>query len=118
MKQFQLLLHEDAQQLIALSADEMQELTQAHVNWAETLNEKGHLIAGDGLQEKSICITGKDAMVEIDKHMDSNLNIGGYYLLQADNLEVIIELAQSCPTHFYGGTTIIRPVMDMEDYGE
>ena len=105
MKQFLLLLHEDVEKLNELSPKEMEELANAHMNWANKLAEAGHLISGDGLHEKGVFITGKDSVI-----------IGGYYLLQADNLETIVDLAKECPTHHYGGTTEIRPIMEMEGY--
>lgn len=52
MKKFLLLLHEDIEKLNELSSKEMQQLADAHMNWAERLAAAGHLISGDGLQEK------------------------------------------------------------------
>lgn len=116
MKQYLLLLHEDVEQLNELSPKEMQELANAHMAWANKLAEAGHLISGDGLHEKSVLLTGKDSTVKDGPYLESKEIIGGYYLLRADNLATIIELAKDCPTHHYGGTTEIRPIMDMEDY--
>ncbi len=116
MKQFLLLLHEDMHQLKQLSPKEMQELAAAHMAWAAKLAEAGHFIAGDGLQEKSVVITGNDCIVKDGPYLESKEIIGGYYLLQAPDLETIIELAKACPTQFYGGTTEIRPIMEMSDY--
>ena len=116
MKQFLLLLHEDIQKMNELSPKEMQEIANAHMNWARKLVEAGNLISGDGLQEGGVFIIGKDCIVKDGPYLESKEIIGGYYLLQADNLELIIELAKDCPTHHFGGTTEIRPIMDMEDY--
>lgn len=116
MKQFLLLLHEDVEKLNELSPKEMEELANAHMNWANKLAEKGHLISGDGLHEKSVLITGKDGVVKDGPYLESKEIIGGYYLLQADDLETIVALAKECPTHLCGGTTEIRPIMEMEDY--
>lgn len=116
MKQFLLLLHEDVEKMSALSPKEMQELARAHMSWADKLAEEGHLIAGDGLQEKSVLITGKEGIIKDGPFMEAKEIIGGYYLLQADDLETVVELARGCPTHSYGGTTEIRPIMAMEDY--
>ena len=116
MKQFLLLLHEDIEKLNELSPKDMEELANAHMNWAKKLAEAGHLISGDGLHEKGVLITGKDCVVKDGPYLESKEIIGGYYLLQANNLETIVELAKECPTHHYGGTTEIRPIMEMEDY--
>ncbi len=116
MKQFLLLLHEDVEKISELSPKEMAELANAHMNWANKLGEAGYLISGDGLQEKAVLITGKDSVVKDGPYLESKEIIGGYYLLQADDLTTIVELAKECPTHHYGGTTEIRQIMEMEDY--
>ena len=56
MKQFLLLLHEDAEKMSNLSPKEMEELANAHMAWAKELAKSGHLILGDGLQKKGILI--------------------------------------------------------------
>lgn len=116
MKQFLLLLHEDMKEMEKLSPNEMQELVNAHMNWANKLAEAGHLISGDGLSEQGVLITGKACVVKDGPYFESKEIIGGYYLLKADDLQKVVELAKECPTHLYGGTTEIRPIMTMEDY--
>jgi len=117
MKQFLLLLHEDIQKMSELSPKEMQEVANAHMNWAKKLVEAGHLISGDGLHPKGVLITGKDCVIKDGPYLESKEIIGGYYLLQADDLQTIVELAKECPTHLLGGTTEVRQIMEMEDYG-
>lgn len=116
MKQFLLLLHEDIQKMSELSPKEMQEIANAHMVWADKLAKEGHLISGDGLHEKGVMITGKDCIIKDGPYLESKEIIGGYYLLQASDLETIVELAKECPTHLFGGTTEIRQIMEMEDY--
>lgn len=116
MKQFLLLLHEDIEKVSQLSPKEMEALANAHMSWAIKLAEAGHLISGDGLHEKGVLITGKDCVIKDGPYLESKEIIGGYYLLQADDLQTIIELAKECPTHLYGGTTEIRSIMEIEGY--
>lgn len=118
MKKFLLLLHEDIEKLNEFSSKEMQQLVDAHMKWADSLAAAGHLISGDGLQEKSVLISGKDCIIKDGPHLESKEIIGGYYLLQADDLKTAVQLAKECPTHLYGGTTEIRQIMEMEDYGQ
>ncbi len=115
MKKYLLLLHEDIGQMQELSPTEMQELANSHMAWAEELGKSGHLISGEGLEENSIRISGKDSVVKDGTFLESKEMVGGYYLLQAKNLETIIELAKGCPCHLYGGTTEIRPIMEYEE---
>ncbi len=115
MKKFLLLLHEDIEMMSKLSPKEMGELLDAHINWTTNLAKQGVLLSGDGLEEQGILISGKNAIIKDGPYIESKEMIGGYYLLQADNLDIIVDLAKSCPCHLWGGTTEIRPIAD---YGE
>lgn len=77
MKQFLVLLHEDVKKMSELSPKEMEELANAHMNWAAKLAEKGHFISGDGLHEKGVLITGKDSVVKDGPYLESKEIIGG-----------------------------------------
>lgn len=115
MKKYLLLLHDDVEQINDLSPKEMEELVKAHMAWANKLGEAGHLISGEGLTEKSIQISGKDCIVKDGTFLESKEMIGGFYYLQAQDLDTIIEIAKECPCHHWGGTTEIRPIMEYED---
>jgi len=112
MKKFILLLHEDVQVLEQMSPQEMQDLVQAHMAWTNDLAAKGHLIAGDGLDPNGKQILGQEAAVKDGPYMETKEMIGGYYLLQGDNLDQIVEIAKACPCHLHGGVTEVRAIMN------
>lgn len=114
MKKFLLLLHENIETLENLSPKEMEELVNAHMAWATKLGEEEFLLSGDGLQERGTKIIGKECIIKDGPYIESKEMIGGYYLLQAKDLDAVIELAKECPCHLWGGTTEIRPIMDYE----
>ncbi|MEE9430629.1 MAG: YciI family protein [Melioribacteraceae bacterium] len=115
MKKFLLLLHENIKVLENLPPKEMEKLINAHIAWATKLGEKGHFVSGDGLQDSATMISGKDCVIKDGPYVESKEMIGGYYLLQAKDLDAIIELAKDCPCHLWGGTTEIRPIADYEE---
>ncbi len=116
MKKFLLLLHEDIEKMSELSPKEMGMLIKAHMTWATKLAESGHLISGEGLHEKSVLITGKDCVIKDGPYLESKELIGGYYLLQAADLDTIVQIAKECPCHIWGGTTEIRSIIEMDEY--
>lgn len=118
MKKFLLLLHEDIEKMSQLSPREMGNLVQEHTAWANKLAESGNLISGDGLNDDGVTIKGKDSVIKDGPYMESKEIIGGYYLIQAEQLEDVVKIARECPCHHWGGTTEIRQIMEMEDYGE
>ncbi|MEM6806622.1 MAG: YciI family protein [Bacteroidota bacterium] len=114
MKKYLLLLHDEIESIKKLSPKEMEDLIQAHMAWAEDLAKNNLLIEGEGLEEKSILITGKEATVKDGSFLEAREMIGGFYYLQAESLENVIEIAKACPCHLWGGTTEIRPIAAYE----
>ncbi|WP_066835299.1 YciI family protein [Rufibacter ruber] len=112
MKKYLLLLYDNVDTLQEMDPEEMQRLVQAHLQWTQKLAQAGHLQGGDGLEETGAYIKGKDALVTDGPFIETKEMIGGYYLLQAENLEQAVAIAKECPCHLWGGTTEVRPVMD------
>lgn len=115
MKKYLILLHEDIEQMKKVSPKEMEELVASHMAWAEKLGKSGHLVSGEGLEEKSVQISGKDSIVKDGTFLESKEMIGGFYLIQAEDFNAAIEIAKGCPCHLWGGTTEIRPIMAYEE---
>ena len=116
MKKFILLLHENAEEVKNYAPEEMQELVEAHMKWAQQLQESGHMIGGAGLGDNGKRIVGKDALVKDGPYIESKELIGGYYIIEARDFEHAAEIAQGCPCHKWGGTTEIRYQMSPDDY--
>jgi len=114
MKKYLLLLREDIATMKNFSPKEMEELTNAHMAWAEKLAEKNLMISGDGLEPKGTQIVGADCIVKDGTFLESKEMIGGYYLIQATDFEHAVSIAKECPCHLWGGTTEVRPIMDYE----
>ncbi len=115
MKKFLLILHEDIGTIQKLSPEEMKELVNSHKKWATKLGEQGYLVAGDGLEETGFKIEGKECVIKDGPYIKSNKKIGGYYLLQAEDLQTIVDVAKGCPCHLWGGITEVRPIMDYNE---
>ena len=117
MKQFILLLHEDAEAVKNLSPEQMQELVGQHMQWSEKLQKNGNYVGGSGLDQNGKRIVGKDAIIKDGPYIESKELIGGYYVIQAEDYDSAVEIAKGCPNHLWGGTTEVRYLMTSEDYG-
>ena len=115
MKKYLLLLRDDIATMEKLSPKEMEELVGDHMAWTEKLAASGHLLSGDGLEESSREIRGKDCIIKDGSYLESKEMIGGYYLIQAEDLNAATKLAQDNPCHLWGGATVIRPIMDYDE---
>ena len=117
MKNFILLLRENAEEIKKLSPEEMQNLVGSHMKYQADLVAAGNFVAGSGLDQNGWHIVGKDSMVKDGPYIEAKELIGGYYVISAENYDAALEIAKACPNHHWGGTTEVRYMMTEEDYG-
>ncbi|MBK8620349.1 MAG: hypothetical protein IPN79_00965 [Saprospiraceae bacterium] len=110
MNKYLLLLHEQIDVIQNLSPKEMEELVSSHMAWANKLESDGLLLAGDGLEDKGVQISGKESIVKDSMFLETKEMIGGFYLIQAGSFEEAVEISKSCPCHQWGGVTEVRPI--------
>jgi hypothetical protein len=90
-------------------------------NFNEELVKAGVMLAGEGLHPTSKAVRvrfdGEDRTVIDGPFTESKELIAGYWLWQVRDMDEAIEWIKRAP--FGGGTQIeIRPVFEMEDFGE
>lgn len=114
MQKFILLLHENIEQSEKLSTSQMEELVAEHMAWAKSLENRGMLRGGDGLDYSGKLIQGKECIINDGPYIETKEMIGGYYLIEAKDMEEAVNIAKECPCHLWGGTTEVRPIMNYE----
>jgi hypothetical protein len=82
--------------------------------------EAGVLLAGDGLQDSSTATTvrieaNNERIVSDGPFAETKEQLGGFYLLDCDNLDEALAWAHKIP--LTGGAIEVRPVMDYEAVG-
>ncbi len=96
---------------------EAQEATlAAYGDYSKWLQDKGWMRAGDALepstQATSVRVTGGERIVTDGPFAETKEQLGGYYLIECDNLDDAIEAAARCPGAATG-TMEVRPILDM-----
>ena len=80
--------------------------------WFEGLNARGKIKAGQPLGAQGRIISGGNGNLVVDgPFAESKEAVGGYLVLQADNLNEAVEIARSMPTLKYGITVEVRPIL-------
>lgn len=87
---------------------------QAYGEYTDMLKDKGVFIAGDALQPVSTATTvtrenGKTETTD-GPFAETKEQLGGYYLIDCESLDVALELAAEIPTSQHGRIEV-RPVM-------
>ena len=111
MSQFAILLYED-QASWAAGGPEADQAHKEHMAFNERHRPTGVVTAGEALQPtfaaKSI---QPDATVTDGPFVETKEALGGYYLLEAADLDEAIALAKQVPAPF--GGVEVRPVMEI-----
>jgi hypothetical protein len=96
-----------------LSAEEMQKVAGQWMAWFERLTAQGKALAGNPLEGEGKLVSGKNGRVVSDgPFAESKEAIGGYFLLQVDNFDEAVAIAQQCPGLAYGAKVEVRPVAE------
>jgi hypothetical protein len=95
-----------------LSQQELQAAMDKVMAWFEGLNQRGKIKAAQPLGAQGRIISGTNGQLVVDGHFaESKEAVGGYLMLQADNLNEAVEIARSMPTLKYGISVEVRPIL-------
>ena len=88
-----------------------EEVGKAHGRFAEQVGEKGgKILGGNALQPTATATTIRDDVVTDGPFTETKEALGGYYLIEARDLDHALEIAKLCPAPF--GGVEVRPIMD------
>jgi hypothetical protein len=95
-----------------LSPQELQQVMDKVMAWAERLQGQGKARGGQPLGAQGRIVSGKKGGFVADgPFAESKEAIGGYLVLRADDLNEAVEIARSNPMLEYGVTIEVRPVL-------
>jgi hypothetical protein len=89
--------------------EEMQQHLQKWEKWIGEGMQKGWMLdPGDGLTKEGRVVTAK--VVTDGPFVESKEIVGGFSIVQADNIDDAAKLAKGCPGLGVGGTVEVRPL--------
>jgi hypothetical protein len=106
---YALFLYEDEDRFASLSKEEQGALIGEHFAFVDVLVAAGAMIEGDPLDHSSNARRIRGARVEDGPFADSKHQIGGYYVIEAPDLDAAIEWAAKCPSA-RDGVVEVRPL--------
>jgi hypothetical protein len=94
---------------------EWAKVTEAYGTFSKMLTDTGAFVAGDALQPNATATTlrSKDGQVVMTDgpFAETKEGLGGFYIVEARDLDHAIEIAKQCPGLWYGSLEV-RPVWD------
>lgn len=113
---YMLLLFERDTDWDAVPEAEREAALDAHRAFIDYLGERGIQHSGAALRPSTTATTlrpdGDDVLVTDGPYVELKENLGGFYIVDAEDLDDAIEIAKRCPT---GTGTEIRPLWDTEN---
>lgn len=79
--------------------------------WSQVMEEKGVLRGGNALHPEVSHIAGTERTVTDIPSAEIKELVGGYYIVAANNMDEVQEIAQGFPDYDLGGTVEIREIM-------
>ena len=91
-----------------------QKSMQAWLEWMRELEAKGHLKSrGQPLDFAGKVVNGKGKTVKDGPYAEAKDVVGGYIIVEANDLDHAAELSKGCPILEVGGSVEIRPVQKL-----
>jgi hypothetical protein len=84
-----------------LASSEEAKRVDEYRRWAIGIHEEGHGITGEKLGDARLTLGGPGA---------ATAGIGGFFVIEARDLEEAARLASGCPHLKYGGSIEVRPI--------
>jgi hypothetical protein len=111
MAQYLILIYEDEQNYTEYNPEVWKQAMEAHTRFAEQVPEKGgQLLGGNALQPTTTATSVRGDVVTDGPFAETKEALGGYYLIEAADLDQALDIAKLCPAP-YGGVEV-RPIMD------
>ena len=111
MAQYLILIYENEADYEAADQSVFHEVMEAHNRFTEQVGDR--LVGGNALQATATATTIRGDVVTDGPFVETKEALGGYYLIEAADLDKAIAIAKLCPAG--GGGVEVRPVMKFDD---
>jgi hypothetical protein len=111
MAEYLILIYEDEKGYVDASPELFGEVMAAHNRFAEqVVEEGGTIVTGRALQPSATATSIRSDVVTDGPFVETKENFGGFYLIEAKDLDHALALSKLCPARF--GGVEVRPIMD------
>ena len=113
MSQYAILIYEDEASYATATPEVMAEVMEAHNRFAAGVERLGaKLLGGEALQDTSTATSVRGTEVTDGPFAETKEALGGFYLVDAPDLDTALAVARTVPARF--GGVEVRPVMTFD----
>ena len=110
MAEYLILICEDENAYATASPDVFQQVMDAHNRFAQQVEQAaGQIVSGRALQPTTTATSIRGDVVTDGPFAETKEALGGFYLIEARDLDHALEIGKLCPAQF--GGVEVRPVM-------
>jgi hypothetical protein len=111
MAQFMLLIRGGDDATRDYTPEQYQQVIQRYIDWAAKLRREGRNHGGDELKQggKVVRMRGGQAVVD-GPYTETKEAIGGYFIIEAADLDEAAEIAKECPVLDHDGAVEVREI--------
>ena len=112
MAHYLILIYETEESYMTATPDALKASAAAHTRFAEQVPALGAtILGGNALQPTMTATTVRDDIVTDGPFVETKEALGGYYLIEAADLDQALTVAKLCPAPF--GGVEVRPVWEI-----
>ena len=110
MAQYMILIYEDETQYATATPEVLGEVYQAHIDFSAQVEERGaKLLGGEALESTATATSVRGGSEVTDgPFAETKEALGGYYLVEAPDLDTALAVGRMTPARF--GGVEVRPV--------
>lgn len=113
-----LLIYDNEQAMAAKSQEDMGAVMGEWFSYSDALQKSGKMLAGDALQPTqtatTVRVTQGKTIISDGPFAETKEQLGGYYIVNVDNLDEATEWASKMPHLPSGGSVEVRPIMEFD----
>ena len=111
MKEFMMIFTGADYADLGLSPEELQSRMGKWFSWGDKMEKAGILRGGNALTPNIRRVSGENRIVTDLTSAEVKEIVGGYYIVEAKDVDQVQEIAQDFPDYDLGGTVEIREIM-------
>ena len=114
MSEYLIMIFEDEKAYAEGGPEVYGEVMEAHRRFSDQVPEiGGKILGGEALQPTSTATTVRNDVVTDGPFAETKEALGGYYLVEARDLDHALEIGKLCPARF--GCVEVRPVLEFPE---
>jgi hypothetical protein len=114
MAKYLILIYESEKEWANATPEVWKQVMDAHGRFAEQITEHGATpLGGEALQPTATATTIREDVVTDGPFTETKEALGGFYLIEAADLDQALAVAKLCPARF--GGVEVRPVMVFDE---